>query len=272
MRKLLSFAVVAAVLMTLIFLGYQSYIAAKKYEDVTESIQSTQDAKGALDQKIGAFFEQISGGIYVDKSTQKKRSLELESVELKGVAHKYVLFYTLTLASILLLYFILEIRVFVFTIASSALITLIYGLITPILMISIYSDVALVGEVVLSWESNSVITSIDKLYTKGDTIVASVIALFSVIIPALKVLSLIFITLFVDTALAQKIVWFFRSIGKWSMVDVFVVALFLVFLTTNSSSVSRAEIEIGYYLFLAYVILSMITTIAAQKMLDRRDI
>ena len=51
------------------------------------------------------------------------------------------------------------------------------------------------------------------------------------------------------------------------MVDVFVVASFLVYLTSNQGEVSHAEIEIGLYLFLVYVILSMITTIRVQKVL-----
>ena len=34
------------------------------------------------------------------------------------------------------------------------------------------------------------------------------------------------------------------------MVDVFVVAVFLVYLTANKGDVSRAEVEVGLYFFL----------------------
>ncbi len=53
------------------------------------------------------------------------------------------------------------------------------------------------------------------------------------------------------------------------MVDVFVVATFLVYLTANKGDVSRAEVEVGLYFFLAYVIVSMLMSLSADKMLHR---
>jgi hypothetical protein len=51
------------------------------------------------------------------------------------------------------------------------------------------------------------------------------------------------------------------------MADVFVVSLLLVFLSTGSTDVSKAEIEIGLYFFMSYVIFSIIASITAEKML-----
>jgi len=51
------------------------------------------------------------------------------------------------------------------------------------------------------------------------------------------------------------------------MADVFVVAIFLVYLTANKGDVSRAEVEVGLYFFLSYVILSMLVSISADKLL-----
>ncbi len=65
---------------------------------------------------------------------------------------------------------------------------------------------------------------------------------------------------------------FFKMIGKWSMVDVFVVAVFLVYLTANKGDVSRAEVEVGLYFFLAYVIVSMLVSLSADKMLSTKSI
>ena len=52
------------------------------------------------------------------------------------------------------------------------------------------------------------------------------------------------------------------------MVDVFVVAVFLVYLTANKGDVSRAEVEMGLYFFLAYVIVSMLVSLSADRMLN----
>ncbi|PTB88089.1 paraquat-inducible membrane protein A, partial [cyanobacterium G8-9] len=54
-----------------------------------------------------------------------------------------------------------------------------------------------------------------------------------------------------------------------SMVDVFVVAVFLVYLTANKGDVSRAEVEVGLYFFLAYVIVSMMVSLSADKMVQQ---
>lgn len=52
------------------------------------------------------------------------------------------------------------------------------------------------------------------------------------------------------------------------MIDVFVVSTFLVYFTGNIGGISEAEIQVGLYFFLAYVILSMITALQTQKVLD----
>jgi len=51
-----------------------------------------------------------------------------------------------------------------------------------------------------------------------------------------------------------------KTIGKWSMVDVLVVAILVVFFTTNEDVTSEMIIESGLYFFLIYVLISMIST------------
>ncbi|MNN99281.1 Paraquat-inducible protein A [compost metagenome] len=75
-----------------------------------------------------------------------------------------------------------------------------------------------------------------------------------------------------ESKFASHVVKFFKMIGKWSMVDVFVVAVFLVYLTANKGDVSRAEVEVGLYFFLAYVILSMLVSLSADKMLSSKNV
>lgn len=53
------------------------------------------------------------------------------------------------------------------------------------------------------------------------------------------------------------------------MLDVFVVATFLVYLSSNNSDLTHAEIEVGLYYFLLYVLLSMVTTFQTQKVLTQ---
>ena len=53
------------------------------------------------------------------------------------------------------------------------------------------------------------------------------------------------------------------------MLDVFIVAILLVYLTGDGSGVSHAEIQVGIYFFLAYVIVSMLVSLSADKMLEK---
>jgi uncharacterized paraquat-inducible protein A len=133
-------------------------------------------------------------------------------------------------------------------------------------MVTIHKEVEYLGDIVLSFESKGVLGSVRKLHQSGDWIVAGVILLFSVIMPMLKTFSLLFVSLFMENKFSYKMVKFFKLIGKWSMVDVFVVAIFLVYLTANKGDVSRAEVEVGLYFFLAYVIVSMLVSLSADRL------
>lgn len=52
------------------------------------------------------------------------------------------------------------------------------------------------------------------------------------------------------------------------MVDVFVVATLLVYMTGSNSDVTHAQIQTGLYFFLAYVLMSMALSLSADKMLQ----
>lgn len=135
-------------------------------------------------------------------------------------------------------------------------------------MMSIHKDVQYLGEVVLTMESKGVLGSIAKLFESHDYIVGGALLLFSIVLPLLKTLSMLFLALFLKNKSAQTVVQFFKMLGKWSMADVFVVATFLVYLSGNKSEMSRVEVQVGLYFFLAYVILSMLASLSADKMLQ----
>ena len=107
-----------------------------------------------------------------------------------------------------------------------------------------------------------------KLFEKQEYVVGAVILLFSVLLPLIKSLGLILLSMRENLPWASSIVKFFRFIGKWSMVDIFVVATFLVYLAGGSSDVSRVSSGAGLYIFLCYVFLSAAASFSAEKMLN----
>ena len=263
------YSLLTLVLTVMIFFGYNAYVQAKAYEKTTSSLVSHMSVEKLAEFQLKELAETFSLGFY--KNDKKKN---LEKIRALGEEHKkrsqeYVLYFMLLLLGILGSYFLLSLRSFTFFGSLASLVTLVFGLITPIMMVTIHKEVEYLGDVVLSFESKSVIGSISKLFENGDAVVAIVILLFSVLIPTVKILSLLFVSVFMESKFAHGIVVFFKMIGKWSMVDVFVVATFLVYLTVDKGDVSRAEVEVGLYFFLAYVIVSMLVSLSADKMLHK---
>jgi hypothetical protein len=263
------YGVMAVILGTMLLLGVQAYKHALEYEEATTEMVSYQDAGQQASLKLEKFAKSLLGDLYDDELRMKLDKVREKQQETMAKAKEYTFYFMSLLAVVLLSYFLVSLRTFTLLGSISAMMALALGLITPILMVTIHKEVEYLGDIVLSFESKGVIGSIVKLWETGDIVVAMVILLFSVVVPVLKVLSLLVVSVFMESRFAHGIIAFFKMIGKWSMVDVFVVAVFLVYLTANKGDVSRAEVEMGLYFFLAYVIVSMIVSLSADRMLKQ---
>jgi len=257
-----------SLLVGMIFFGLKAYTNAVIFEKATTNLVSHQGAKEQAQLSLETFAKSILGELVNSDRNDTISKLKENQQEAMKEAQSYTRYTMYLLCALMLSYFYVSLRTFTFFGALATLVSLILGLITPILMVTIHKELEYVGDVVLSFESKGIIGSIEKLFSNGDVIVALVILIFSVIVPVLKVLSLLFVSIFTQFDFAHKVIKFFKLIGKWSMVDVFVVAVFLVYLTANKAEVSRAEVEVGLYFFLAYVVSSMILSLSADKMLS----
>jgi hypothetical protein len=256
-------------LLALGYFGFKAYTYAKAYEQSTSTIATKCNANGLAQGKLDKFTSIISFGLIKDKTKTKLDRLKKEQEKDRALSQKNLYYFMSALALLILLSFTCSTEgSSTMVLALGSLISLIFGLINPILMVTIHKEVEHLGDVILSFESKGILGSITKLFDTGEIVVASTILLFSVVIPLLKIITIIFTLLFRDYHFSHKLIAFFKHLGKWSMVDVFVVAVFLVYLTSNKGGVSHAEIQIGLYLFLAYVILSMITTLKIQKIIS----
>jgi len=266
-QKQILYGLLTLMLAAMVFFGDNAYIKAKEYEKTTSLMVSQMSAKNLAEFQIKELAETFSLGLYKNNKKNNLKKIRALSEEHKKRSQEYTVYFMLLLLGILGSYFLLSLRAFTFFGAIASMVTLIFGLITPIMMVTIHKDIEYLGDVVLSFESKGVIGSIAKLLENSDVVVAMVILLFSVLIPTVKILSLFFVSIFMESKFAHGIVIFFKTIGKWSMVDVFVVATFLVYLTVDKGDVSRAEVEVGLYFFLAYVIVSMLVSLSADRML-----
>ena len=269
-KEYLLYSLLTILLVFMVMFGTKAYQQAIKFESITQELVVLQGAKAQAKLQLEKFATSILGGLISNKREVKfKKVKQQQRVAMQNAQH-YTRYFIYLLFLLMLSYFIVSLRTFTLFGSLSALFTLLFGLITPILMITIHKQIDYLGDIVLSFESKGVIGSILKLFDSGDFIVAFTILIFSVLIPLLKVLAFLFVAIFMKKGFAHSIVKIFKLIGKWSMVDVFVVAIFLVYLTSNKGDVSRAEVEVGLYFFLAYVIVSMLLSLSADKMLREK--
>jgi len=270
MKRIVSYFILSVALLCSAWFSSGAYREATAYEQSTKALVAHLGAKAQAEYRLKELAEKFSMGLYRNGKASEIAKLKKEQTLHKQAALHHTLYAIGAVLIVLGGYFFVSLRSFTFFGSLAALIMLIFGLITPILMVTIHKEVEYLGDVVLSFESKGVIGSIEKLFGTGDLVVALVILLFSVLVPLVKTLSLLFVSLFMESRFAHGIVKFFKMIGKWSMVDVFVVATFLVYLTANKGEVSRAEVEVGLYFFLAYVIISMLVSLSADRMLHQQ--
>jgi len=267
MKKIILYTLLSVLLLIMGYFGAKAYEQAILYEEVTTELVTYQGPEAQAIQQLEKLAKSILGDLYNDEMKMNLDLIKEKQVLVMQKAKINTLYFMLVLGLLLLGYFVVSLRAFTLFGSMAAMMTLFIGLMAPILMVTIHKEVEYLGDIVLSFESKGIMGSIEKLFESGDFVVAAVILLFSVITPILKILSLLFISLFMESKFAHNIVKFFKAIGKWSMVDVFVVAVFLVYLTSNKGDISRAEVEVGLYFFLSYVIVSMLVSLSADKML-----
>lgn len=267
MIKALRIIISLILLSTMIYFGYITYKYAKQYETTTSKIAKACDANGLASERIDEWTSILSLGLVENESKLKLEKLKKEQSESKKMSDLNLYYFMGTALFTIMFTFFCTLRGGAMLLSLTTFISLIYGLLTPILMVIIHKQVDYLGDVILSFESKGIIGSILKLFDSGEIAVSFTILLFSILLPAIKSLSLTFMLIFYRHPWNQKIVTFFKQIGKWSMIDVFVVATFLVYFTSNTGGISEAEIQAGLYFFLAYVILSMITAIQTHKVL-----
>jgi len=103
----------------------------------------------------------------------------------------------------------------------------------------------------------SLISTIKSLYNDKEWLLFVIILLFSLVIPVIKITSLLLITNldYNPGSPLDKTLSLIETLGKWSMLDVFVVALLLV--SVKLGALAKVEVHYGLYVFAASVILTM---------------
>ncbi len=130
----------------------------------------------------------------------------------------------------------------------ASLVMLIAGWVTPIMTVEAF---VFIGDEV------SILDSVWRLLESGEVFLFVVLTIFSILFPIAKLVAafyLWFLAPVTRPGFLRTLVWI-ETIGKWSMLDVFVVALIVVAL--QISIVSDVALHAGIYLFTLAVALSL---------------
>jgi Paraquat-inducible protein A len=110
----------------------------------------------------------------------------------------------------------------------------------------------------LAPRSFSLVSGIWRLLRDGELLIGAVILIFSVIFPAAKLAALA-LSLRVVRGTAERHLGALEHLGKWSMLDVFVIAA-LVVCFKGFPGGTHIQVDWGIYVFAASVVLSMLAT------------
>ena len=124
------------------------------------------------------------------------------------------------------------------------------------------------GRTYYLYQNKSVFQLIGLLFTGGNFLVGFALLIFSVIFPLIKLTSTLIALITPKSVYAKKSVNIINKLGKWSMADVFVSAVFLAvfsFTNMNEGVDTSAQTLIGLYFFLTFVILSIVSGIFLNK-------
>jgi hypothetical protein len=118
-------------------------------------------------------------------------------------------------------------------------------------------------------QTRSILSAVRNLYQVGSPVPATLILLFSVIVPFGKA-GLVACAMFMSDAWRRRTLGFVESIAKWSMADVFVVAMFIVYLAAHATQTPPGEAGAapslvqftaafgpGFYWFAGYCLFSL---------------
>ena len=270
MRRIVGRIAASLLLLGILVAAIVGFEAATKAQHENIALAKMFDADALAHYRLKELAEKISFGLVKNEAKarlQKLRNLQ-ESDEHRSRVYAAIAWGVMLLGLLVALLFLPKEEALAWM-SLAALVMLSTGIAAPLLSVTIHKEIAYLGDVVLSFESKSLLGSVKALFAKGEWAVGGVIALFSLLLPYVKLLFFLVVALGHRHAFVAKAEQFLRRLGKWSMLDVFVVAIVVSYLGSADAQTSRATLHIGIFFFLAYVLLSLVASLYAERLVRR---
>jgi paraquat-inducible protein A len=107
------------------------------------------------------------------------------------------------------------------------------------------------------------------LWQASELFLFLILFVFTICFPFVKITAMLVLWLFprLDAEHAQRLFHFVSNMGKWSMLDVFVVAILV--LTVKSGGLASIQVEDGFFLFFASVMLTQFASLWTGRVVTR---
>jgi paraquat-inducible protein A len=139
-----------------------------------------------------------------------------------------------------------------------------------LLLVALSMPLMKVEKMVLWKNEYSVIAGVHGLWEQGQYALAIILFFFSVVFPLFKLAALGVLWL---APMAEKrrqaVLHWLGILGKWSMLDVFVVAILIVLVKLGP--LAKVQPERGVYWFAAAIFLSMVTSMYVDGLARKQD-
>lgn len=244
------------------YLAYESWGQSLAYEHRIGELSEKLSMSDNFKSKSKNVLETITFGWYSGhtEDLEALQEIKQKAENHDKLAYKYTKLFIATLVLMFMLHGFLKSKISLLALLLVTVIALVTGWFAPILAIVAYQDIPMLGQTVFQFESKSIVSALQKLYDSGQTAIAIIIFAFTILTPVFKSLMMLVILFSQNLHFSNKSIKVLKTIGKWSMLDVFVIAILVTYFTTKSGGATDATLQIGVYYFVTYVIASMLLT------------
>jgi len=136
-----------------------------------------------------------------------------------------------------------------------------------LLLIGLFSPIITLHKLIVIENTFSLVSGVFELVREGHLFLFLILTAFSIVLPILK-LGILWRVLDVEIAAnrLERYVHWMHLYGKWSMLDVFVVAVLVV--AVKLGALASVEMRFGLYAFAGAVLLTMLATEGVVRQTD----
>lgn len=139
---------------------------------------------------------------------------------------------------------------------------------TVVFAVGVWAPILTLKKLIFMKSTFSVLSGIDQLFTEHQYGLFVLITAFTLLLPVTK-MAVLFAAVNGKLAGAsrKRYVHWLALLGKWSMLDVFVVAVLIA--SVKLGSIASIEIHYGLYVFAASVLLMMVATHLIHRWIEK---